>query len=227
MERADVANRTCKGCPTTFEVAPREWNPRVWCSEACRVWCHHHPGVQRPVVRACAHCAADISSRRMAVLFCSKRCCDQASHARRPPTFPRPALCVWCANLYEQRREVHRTCSLPCGRALYRFENPDKYPSWDEAKKAASQRRRARKRAVPTEHIVAAVIYARDGGVCQLCNGDVDLALAWPHPLSASLDHRIPLSKGGSHTAANIQLAHLSCNTRKRDRPMPHGVGPD
>jgi 5-methylcytosine-specific restriction endonuclease McrA len=48
--------------------------------------------------------------------------------------------------------------------------------------------------------------------------------LAWPHPASASLDHRIPLSKGGSHTAENTQLAHLACNVRKSDHPMPNGV---
>lgn len=32
-----------------------------------------------------------------------------------------------------------------------------------------------------------------------------------------TLDHVIPIAKGGEHTAGNILLAHLSCNARKRD----------
>lgn len=37
-----------------------------------------------------------------------------------------------------------------------------------------------------------------------------------------TLDHIIPLSKGGSNTAANLQLAHGACNTRKGNR-LPAG----
>lgn len=76
---------------------------------------------------------------------------------------------------------------------------------------------------VPTERVVAREIYERDGHICQICGIPVVGALAWPHPDSASLDHRIPLAKGGSHTAENTQLAYLACNVRKRDM-MPNGV---
>lgn len=33
-----------------------------------------------------------------------------------------------------------------------------------------------------------------------------------------TLDHIIPLSKGGTHTWDNVQLAHMSCNAGKCDR---------
>lgn len=33
--------------------------------------------------------------------------------------------------------------------------------------------------------------------------------------MSASLDHILPLSLGGAHSMANVQLAHLSCNHTK------------
>lgn len=33
--------------------------------------------------------------------------------------------------------------------------------------------------------------------------------------MGASLDHIIPLSRGGHHTADNVQAAHLACNHRK------------
>lgn len=125
---------------------------------------------------------------------------------------------MWCGALYQQQRSVHRCCCRDHSHALYRFENPDKYPAWDQTKKAAWQRRRALKTGADAERVVATEVYARDGWACQLCKRPVDAALAYPHPHSASLDHRTPLSKGGAHTTANTQLAHLVCNTRKRDR---------
>ncbi|WP_158070491.1 HNH endonuclease [Streptomyces luteocolor] len=36
--------------------------------------------------------------------------------------------------------------------------------------------------------------------------------------MSPSLDHVIPLSRGGSHRRDNVQLAHLRCNLRKNNR---------
>lgn len=33
--------------------------------------------------------------------------------------------------------------------------------------------------------------------------------------MSASLDHVVPLSKGGDHTRSNSVVAHLICNIRK------------
>lgn len=63
-------------------------------------------------------------------------------------------------------------------------------------------------------------IFERDGWICQLCNEAVDATVVWPDRMSKSLDHIIPISKGGVHSRANTQLAHLSCNASKNDR-MP------
>lgn len=57
-------------------------------------------------------------------------------------------------------------------------------------------------------------IYERDGWVCQLCHKKVNNRLKHPNPFSPSLDHIIPLSKGGPHSRANVHLAHLRCNLR-------------
>ena len=46
----------------------------------------------------------------------------------------------------------------------------------------------------------------------------IDPRLTRPNMMSASVDHRFPSSKGGSDDMSNLQLAHLLCNIKKRDR---------
>lgn len=77
---------------------------------------------------------------------------------------------------------------------------------------------------VPYTHVSRRDVYARDGWRCQLCGRKV-LKRAKRHrhtrrlhPRTASLDHIIPLSKGGPHCEANVQCACLRCNVRKRAR---------
>jgi 5-methylcytosine-specific restriction endonuclease McrA len=41
----------------------------------------------------------------------------------------------------------------------------------------------------------------------------------------ASIDHVVPISKGGKHTWANTKLAHLGCNAKKKDGVVPE-AGP-
>jgi 5-methylcytosine-specific restriction endonuclease McrA len=77
---------------------------------------------------------------------------------------------------------------------------------------------RARRYGVEYERIDKRRVFARDKWQCGLCGARVDRRLAWPHPLSATLDHIVPMSCGGPHTYANVQLAHLSCNSAKSNR---------
>jgi 5-methylcytosine-specific restriction endonuclease McrA len=60
-------------------------------------------------------------------------------------------------------------------------------------------------------------IYQRDNWVCQICGKRVNPNNKYPHPLSPSLDHIIPLSIGGTHEPRNVQLAHFRCNSLKSD----------
>lgn len=53
-------------------------------------------------------------------------------------------------------------------------------------------------------------VFDRDNGVCQLCLKNVD-------EIHATVDHIIPVSKGGTNEDDNLQLAHCWCNTIKSD----------
>ena len=55
--------------------------------------------------------------------------------------------------------------------------------------------------------------------VCAICGRPVDKSLSYPHPMSATIDHIIPIAKGGHPSDLdNLQLAHWTCNRQKADK---------
>lgn len=69
-----------------------------------------------------------------------------------------------------------------------------------------------------TEDIDVLAVFNRDGWTCQICFYAVSRYDEWPSPSSPTIDHIVPLSKGGSHTYSNVRLAHHGCNAGKKDR---------
>ena len=61
----------------------------------------------------------------------------------------------------------------------------------------------------------------RDGPLCQICAELMDWQ-SEQYAQRVSLDHIIPISKGGTHTMDNVRLVHLSCNSRKGDKVPAH-----
>lgn len=54
---------------------------------------------------------------------------------------------------------------------------------------------------------------------CAICGYPVDFTLKAPNPMSAVVDHIIPLAKGGHPSDINnLQLAHWTCNRQKSDK---------
>lgn len=54
--------------------------------------------------------------------------------------------------------------------------------------------------------------------ICALCGRMVDKTLPYSNPMSATVDHKIPISKGGHPSSIeNLQLAHRMCNQIKKD----------
>lgn len=81
-----------------------------------------------------------------------------------------------------------------------------------------SRRRRVRILNGVVEKFTELEIFERDNWICQICLVEVDKTLPFPMSMSKSLDHIIPVAKGGSHTRENVRLAHLVCNMRKGDK---------
>lgn len=60
------------------------------------------------------------------------------------------------------------------------------------------------------------VIWERDGGACQICGDPIDPGLDYRDPMSATVDHVVPVVEpAAEHSYANTQLAHFDCNRRK------------
>lgn len=86
-----------------------------------------------------------------------------------------------------------------------------------ESDRAQKDRRRARKRRLTVETVYRKRVFERDGWLCQLCRRPLRRDVAVPHPLAPTLDHIIPLARGGEHSYRNVQAAHFICNSRKSD----------
>lgn len=78
-------------------------------------------------------------------------------------------------------------------------------------------RNRGHSRRAPAEgpRFTRRQVLERDGFICQLCTDPIDMALKHPDPMSATLDHVVPLARGGVHSLTNSQAAHRICNMRK------------
>lgn len=139
------------------------------------------------------------------------RYCDVDFDARSPRA-------TVCYSVSCQRRKTNDRNKR--FRDEYRARHGATYNSlhYPEQIRAAARKRRALKAgATVGPPFTREDIFVRDGWVCQLCGGLIDPALQWPHLMSATEDHIVPLNRGGEHSAANVQAAHYSCNSRKRD----------
>ena len=106
---------------------------------------------------------------------------------------------VWSEENAEKTKEYKRK---------YSKEHP-------EVGLAVRHRRRARVRGAEAEKYKYLEIFERDNWTCQICKQPIDKTFRSPHPMSANLDHKKPLAKGGSDTPSNVQATHRKCNLKK------------
>ena len=110
------------------------------------------------------------------------------------------------------RDAAHRrwVAAHPEARARHNKLSKRRHP---ESAKDYKKRRKARIRGASTiEKFKASEIYKRDNWICGICQ----------HPIvigDESIDHVIPVSKGGQHTRKNVRAAHYVCNRNRGNRP--------
>ena len=124
------------------------------------------------------------------------------------------AVCECCGSLFFPTSGCNKKyCSAECA---------------DKHHNSTKKDRRMRKLStvMVDKDITLKDLFKRDGGVCAICGkrcrwdakeerADGTIVTYKDYP---SVDHIVPLSKGGKHAWNNVQLACRSCNSRKGDR---------
>lgn len=219
----DSGERTCGNCGDVLSPMKRQGNPKKYCSERCRVSAYRASNAayaerQRARSRAvnvaleaakpprprCASCGKEMQ-RRATSRYCSEQPCRTAKYYATLDDLPR------CSR---------ESCDSPaiakglCG-SHYAREWAGRNP---ERSRDHRRARRARLRDARVEHVDFAEVLARDAWMCGLCSEPIPRDAVWPDRLTASLDHVIPLSRGGEHSMGNVQASHLGCNSSKGNR---------
>jgi 5-methylcytosine-specific restriction endonuclease McrA len=148
-------------------------------------------------LKSCLQCGSPL--KRNQSKYCSRICSSR--HERGTPEIRQ---CIRCSTAFEtwERRIV---CSAECKQ---------------ESRRHNEYKRTSRKKNAVYENFTAREIFERDAWRCQLCFRAVNRKAKWPHPKFPTIDHIVPLAKGGSHTRLNVQCAHLECNLRKSAKSM-------
>jgi 5-methylcytosine-specific restriction endonuclease McrA len=171
------------------------------------------PGLRQP----CRTCIASKAAARKA---------ERSAWARAHYRKNREAIAAYQRTYYRANRE------RVIARVRARYEaDPEPQRAWQRAYQRrrpdvsanTKHRRRALLRGATAGSVDARAVFLRDGGVCYLCGQPVD-PTASNRMERPSLDHVVPLARGGPHTLDNVRLAHYGCNLRKgvrAHRPAP------
>lgn len=209
-ERARRAHRAERAAVTCQQCGALRKNPRGG------GLCAHCARTQR-TLKPCPRCGTPFwpwaDGVKHARKYCSRACIKRPKAASTAAVISRAkplrALsCRWCGTAFSHAHSTTAFCTDVC------------------RKRARNQQKKARKKTMRSAPLIPLpLVYLRDQGVCALCVEGVDSTLRSPHPRAATLDHIIPLSKGGAHDEGNVQLAHYGCNSAKRDRLVTQRSG--
>jgi hypothetical protein len=129
--------------------------------------------------------------------FCDEWCSEASRGRRRLECDLETGTCRRCGSVYcrDALAAAPGFCSMLCNR------------------RHARSVRRAARRAIVVESFSLREIAERDGWCCHLCGRKVADRIDYAaRDDDATLDHLVPVSKGGLHVRANVALAHNRCN---------------
>lgn len=116
--------------------------------------------------------------------------------------------CVCCQAPFLTRHVNADTCSRQCRKRQDQRLLRRRYGS-------TNLRARVKRAGQEYRPVDRDAIIRRDNGICQLCGQRC--SGTFPSPRSLTLDHVVPLAKGGAHSPENLQVACFECNLRKGD----------
>lgn len=225
---------TCIGCGKMFVRTRGSRDAKKYCSRECAF--RHKATISpkqrkamdrrkadkllassRPqtFVRRCSECGCSFIAKRINASVCSSRICYLARERRRWREYRintigrvRCFKCVRCGTTVEvDRFETKRNkYCVECAVAID-LERRRQY------RRKANKLRRARMLSNgPHELIDSVKVFERDKWTCYMCGRRVDMWRGRMEAYTATLDHIVPLSLGGTHTLDNVRCACNECN---------------
>lgn len=211
----------CAFCHKDYK--PKASNRVRYCSRDCffahckkRLAEHNKADVTAIIIMPCACCRTVFVRRaKSARAYCSELCRFRANFTPKPP---REYSCSCCGVKFTRQGQgtppPNRLpyCSKKCCTKAQRRK--DRL----NGKRACRNGIRAQRlRAQTVESVSPARVFVRDNWTCWLCNQQCNPKAMIPDPLFPTVDHVIPISKGGEHSYANCRCACFACNCKKRD----------
>lgn len=122
-------------------------------------------------------------------------------------------LAEGCSNLVEKQRIDALYCSERCGHKVRMARRVPEITRARALERAALQRGAGVSRLITQEEV-----WEKSEGNCWICG--IRMTREWTNGRADcfTLDHVIPVSRGGNHTLENLRGAHFSCNLSKNDR---------
>ena len=205
----------CSFCGMAFERASNYGRKGGYCSSTCKKLCRNkHSRESRAAEKAargatCAlpGCAKELTGRR--TKFCSKKCTlIYRNRTASPFGFgDRSAVwidpCPWCGVLVTRR--FKRGPVLCCVCRI-------------ESKRSINAKKNLKRRAEGVLTHGPRDIELRDGNRCHICEKRIDMRLSGVDPNGPTIDHLVPVSKGGTNDLSNLALAHRKCNVARGNR---------
>lgn len=193
--------KECRLCGKSFKTHKTTYNLQKYCSNACRMK-DHYINNKKIVYRNCKYCSDEfeVGERR---IFCSEECSNKQEELEKKKRW-RFKKCKYCERWHYRYKSVY--CSENCSTKAKRL--------YDELRKS-ERLERARKNGQFDADIDIYKLIERDGGHCYLCGDDVLFACHYNDPKYPTIEHVIPIAKGGTHSWGNVKVACRECNTRK------------
>ncbi|MFS0878278.1 helix-turn-helix domain-containing protein [Solibacillus isronensis] len=225
----------CKNCNIEYKT---QRHHTKFCSDKCRAT---YNKANRGHKRKCERCNGTFLNYKE-VKYCSSECSEAAFDERKKErelqikiheetkrrniaitkllrtivnVKDKTKECVVCQKEFRGKYAM-KYCSEECSSEGIRITR---------RKKRVSKDKRWRKNGKVDYSVTLDKLHIRDNGVCHLCNKKTnynDFVITDHNHFIAgdnypSIDHVIPIAKGGLHRWDNVKLAHRRCNYIKRD----------
>lgn len=158
----------------------------------------------------CTECGKVFTRKGNAQKYCSDECLNKAHDINQIII----KQCVECGVEFETYHDGTLYCSNKCRRKRANRIH------------TISKDKRLRKNGKPDYSISLKKLYKRDKGICHICGErcnpkDIEVTIEGYYIAGRnypSIDHVVPISKGGKHIWGNVRLAHRHCNAIKSDK---------